>query len=73
MRRRLDLAAALIGHPRVLFLDEPTTGLDPRSRHELWNLIAEQVAAGATVLLATQYMEEADWLASQVTVLDRER
>jgi ABC-type multidrug transport system ATPase subunit len=71
MRRRLDLAAALIGHPRVLFLDEPTTGLDPRSRRELWDLIGEQAAARATVLLTTQYMEEADRLAGQVAVLDR--
>jgi daunorubicin resistance ABC transporter ATP-binding subunit len=71
MRRRLDLAAALIGHPRVLFLDEPTTGLDPRSRRELWDLISEQAAAGTTVLLTTQYMEEADRLAGQVAVLDR--
>ncbi|HET7243852.1 MAG TPA: ATP-binding cassette domain-containing protein [Streptosporangiaceae bacterium] len=73
MRRRLDLAAALIGHPRVLFLDEPTTGLDPRSRRELWDLIGEQVGAGTTVLLTTQYMEEADRLAGHVTVLDRGR
>jgi len=71
MRRRLDLAAALIGHPLMLFLDEPTTGLDPGSRHELWDLIGEQAAAGATVLLTTQYMEEADQLADQVAVLDR--
>ncbi len=60
MRRRLDLAAALIGRPLVLFLDEPTTGLDPRSRRELWDLIGEQAGAGTTVLLTTQYMEEAD-------------
>jgi ABC-2 type transport system ATP-binding protein len=73
MRRRLDLAAALIGDPPVLFLDEPTTGLDPRSRRELWDLIGEQAASGATVLLTTQYMEEADRLASQVAVLDRGR
>ncbi len=71
MRRRLDLAAALIGRPPVLFLDEPTTGLDPRSRRELWDLIGEQAAAGTTVLLTTQYMEEADRLAGQVAVLDR--
>jgi daunorubicin resistance ABC transporter ATP-binding subunit len=71
MRRRLDLAAALIGRPRVLFLDEPTTGLDPRSRRELWDLAGEQVADGATVLLTTQDMEEADRLASEVVVLDR--
>jgi daunorubicin resistance ABC transporter ATP-binding subunit len=73
MRRRLDLAAALIGRPLVLFLDEPTTGLDPRSRHELWDLIGEQAGAGTTVLLTTQYMEEADRLAGQVVVLDRGR
>jgi daunorubicin resistance ABC transporter ATP-binding subunit len=73
MRRRLDLAAALIGHPPMLFLDEPTTGLDPRSRRELWDLIGEQVIAGATVLLTTQYMEEADRLADQIAVLDRGR
>jgi len=73
MRRRLDLAAALIGRPPVLFLDEPTTGLDPRSRRELWDLIGEQAGAGTTVLLTTQYMEEADRLADQVTVLDRSR
>jgi ABC transporter DrrB family efflux protein len=71
MRRRLDLAAALIGHPPVLFLDEPTTGLDPRSRRELWDLIGEQARSGTTVLLTTQYMEEADRLAGQVAVLDR--
>jgi len=73
MRRRLDLAAALIGRPLVLFLDEPTTGLDPRSRRELWDLIGEQAGAGTTVLLTTQYMEEADRLAGQVAVLDRGR
>jgi ABC-2 type transport system ATP-binding protein len=73
MRRRLDLAAALIGHPPMLFLDEPTTGLDPRSRRELWDLISDQVAGGATVLLTTQYMEEADRLADQIAVLDRGR
>jgi ABC-2 type transport system ATP-binding protein len=73
MARRLDLAAALTGDPPVLFLDEPTTGLDPRSRRELWDLIGEQAAAGATVLLTTQYMEEADQLAGQVAVLDRGR
>ena len=73
MARRLDLAAALIGDPPVLFLDEPTTGLDPRSRRELWDLIGEQAASGATVLLTTQHMEEADRLAGQVAVLDRGR
>jgi ABC-2 type transport system ATP-binding protein len=73
MARRLDLAAALIGDPPVLFLDEPTTGLDPRSRRELWDLIGEQAAWGATVLLTTQYMEEADRLAGQIAVLDQGR
>jgi ABC-type multidrug transport system ATPase subunit len=73
MRRRLDLAAALIGHPPMLFLDEPATGLDPRSRRELWDLIGDQVIAGATVLLTTQDMEEADRLADQIAVLDRGR
>jgi len=73
MRRRLDLASSLVTRPRVLFLDEPTTGLDPRSRRELWDLIGEQAGAGTTVLLTTQYMEEADRLAGQVAVLDRGR
>ncbi|MEV6300183.1 ATP-binding cassette domain-containing protein [Actinoplanes sp. NPDC051861] len=70
MRRRLDLAVSLVGHPRLLFLDEPTTGLDPRSRLELWDLIREQVAAGVTVLLTTQYLEEADALADRIVVID---
>ncbi len=70
MRRRLDLAASLIGGPRVLFLDEPTTGLDPRSRLELWELVRAQVAEGATVLLTTQYLEEADALADEIVVID---
>ena len=65
MRRRLDLAASLIGRPPVLFLDEPTTGLDPRTRNDLWALIEELVAEGTTVLLTTQYMEEAEHLAHQ--------
>jgi ABC-2 type transport system ATP-binding protein len=60
MRRRLDLAASLIGRPPILFLDEPTAGLDPRTRNDLWSLIEELVAEGTTVLLTTQYMEEAD-------------
>jgi daunorubicin resistance ABC transporter ATP-binding subunit len=71
MRRRLDLAAALVGRPPVLFLDEPTTGLDPQSRQDLWRVIEELVAAGTTVLLTTQYLEEADRLARQVVVVDQ--
>lgn len=70
MRRRLDLAASLIGHPAVLFLDEPTTGLDPRSRLGMWEVIESLVAGGTTVLLTTQYLEEADQLASRSVVLD---
>ncbi len=73
MRRRLDVAAALLGRPQVLFLDEPTTGLDPRSRNELWRVIDELVAVGSTVLLTTQYLEEADRLADRVAVLDQGR
>jgi daunorubicin resistance ABC transporter ATP-binding subunit len=70
MRRRLDLAAALVHRPPVLFLDEPTTGLDPRSRAELWEVIEELVADGATILLTTQYLEEADRLADRIAVVD---
>ena len=70
MRRRLDLAASLIGNPSVLFLDEPTTGLDPRSRLGMWDVIKDLVADGTTVLLTTQYLEEADQLASRIIVLD---
>ena len=70
MRRRLDLAASLLAHPPVLFLDEPTTGLDPVSRAELWVVIEELVADGVGVLLTTQYLEEADRLANQVVVID---
>jgi len=70
MRRRLDLASALIGQPRVLFLDEPTTGLDPRSRIAMWNVIRESVRGGMTVLLTTQYLEEADELADSIAVVD---
>ncbi|MFI5494497.1 ATP-binding cassette domain-containing protein [Actinoplanes sp. NPDC051859] len=73
MRRRLDLAGALVARPRVLFLDEPTTGLDPRSRTEMWGTLAELVAGGTTVLLTTQYLEEADRLADVVVVVDRGR
>ena len=64
MRRRLDLAASLVGNPRVLYLDEPTTGLDPRSRTDVWGMIRGLVADGVTVLLTTQYLEEADQLAT---------
>jgi ABC-2 type transport system ATP-binding protein len=71
MRRRLDLAAALVARPPVLFLDEPTTGLDPRSRNELWATIEGLVADGTTVLLTTQYLEEADRLADRIAVIDR--
>jgi daunorubicin resistance ABC transporter ATP-binding subunit len=70
MRRRLDIAASLIGRPPVLFLDEPTTGLDPRTRNDLWEFIEELVAGGTTVLLTTQYMEEAERLAHRIVVLD---
>jgi ABC-2 type transport system ATP-binding protein len=71
MRRRLDLAAALVARPPVLFLDEPTTGLDPRSRIDLWETIEELVADGTTVLLTTQYLDEADRLADRIAVIDR--
>jgi ABC-2 type transport system ATP-binding protein len=70
MRRRLDLAAGLVTHPPVLFLDEPTTGLDPTSRMRMWTVIRELVADGATLLLTTQYLEEADELADQIIVID---
>ena len=70
MRRRLDLACALTGRPRLLFLDEPTTGLDPRSRNALWDVIRDRVRQGATVLLTTQYLEEADALATSIAVVD---
>ena len=73
MRRRLDLAAALVAHPPVLFLDEPTTGLDPRSRIDLWATIEDLVADGTTVLLTTQYLDEADRLADRIAVIDRGR
>ncbi|MGX2995365.1 ATP-binding cassette domain-containing protein [Streptomyces sp. JNUCC 64] len=73
MRRRLDLAASMILTPDVLFLDEPTTGLDPRSRGEVWEAVRRLVAGGTTVLLTTQYLEEADKLASRITVIDRGR
>lgn len=70
MRRRVDLAGALIADPPVLFLDEPTTGLDPRSRGELWDVIRERVSRGTTVVLTTQYLEEADQLADEIVVID---
>jgi ABC-2 type transport system ATP-binding protein len=73
MRRRLDLAAALVARPTVLFLDEPTTGLDPQSRNDLWEVIESLVDVGTTVLLTTQYLEEADRLASTLAVLDHGR
>src|SRR5471030_1417926 len=73
MRRRLDLAMTLVGNPTVIFLDEPAAGLDPRSRRTMWQIIRELVADGATILLTTQYLEEADQLADQVAVLDNGR
>jgi ABC-2 type transport system ATP-binding protein len=73
MRRRLDLAASLIRTPEVLFLDEPTTGLDPRSRNQVWDAVRSLVAGGTTVLLTTQYLEEADQLADRVSVIDAGR
>ncbi|MFE1251819.1 ATP-binding cassette domain-containing protein [Streptomyces sp. NPDC058735] len=73
MRRRLDLAASMIGRPAVLFLDEPTTGLDPRTRNEVWDEVKTMVGDGVTVLLTTQYMEEAEQLASELTVVDKGR
>ncbi|MGS2589374.1 ATP-binding cassette domain-containing protein [Streptomyces hebeiensis] len=73
MRRRLDLAAGLVGEPEVVFLDEPTTGLDPRSRQELWQVVRGLSARGVTVFLTTQYLEEADQLADRIAVLDRGR
>ena len=73
MRRRLDLAASLIATPPVLFLDEPTTGLDPESRNDLWSLLRDLVASGTTILLTTQYLEEADRLADSIVLLDKGR
>jgi len=70
MRRRLDLGASLVGYPQVMFLDEPTTGLDPHSRNELWGIVRDLVGDGVTVLLTTQYMEEADQLADDISVID---
>ena len=73
MRRRLDLAASLVGRPSVIFLDEPTTGLDPAKREDMWGVVRKLVADGSTVLLTTQYLEEADALADEVTVIDHGR
>jgi ABC-2 type transport system ATP-binding protein len=70
MRRRLDLAMTLVGNPRIIFLDEPTTGLDPRSRRTMWEIIRTLVAGGVTIFLTTQYLEEADQLADRIAVLD---
>ncbi|MEU0300279.1 ATP-binding cassette domain-containing protein [Streptomyces sp. NPDC006175] len=70
MKRRLDIAMTLVGNPRIIFLDEPTTGLDPRSRHNMWNIIRELVSDGVTVFLTTQYLEEADELADRIAVLN---
>ncbi len=70
MRRRLDLAMTLVGEPRIIFLDEPTTGLDPRSRRVMWDIVRELVASGVTVFLTTQYLEEADRLANRIALLD---
>ncbi|MFC0507764.1 ATP-binding cassette domain-containing protein [Micromonospora costi] len=73
MRRRLDLAMTLVGEPRLIFLDEPTTGLDPRSRRAMWDIIRDLVAGGVTIFLTTQYLDEADQLADRIAVLDRGR
>lgn len=73
MRRRLDLAASLVGRPSVIFLDEPTTGLDPAKREDMWEVVRNLVAEGSTVLLTTQYLEEADALADKITVIDHGR
>ncbi len=73
MRRRLDLAMTLVGEPRVIFLDEPTTGLDPRSRRTMWQIIRQLASAGVTILLTTQYLDEADQLADRISVLDQGR
>jgi ABC-2 type transport system ATP-binding protein len=73
MRRKLDLAMTLVTRPQIIFLDEPTTGLDPRSRHTMWNIVRELVADGVTVFLTTQNLEEADQLAGRIAVLDQGR
>src|SRR5690606_33131352 len=71
MRRRLDIAASIVVTPRLLFLDEPTTGLDPRSRNQVWDIVRALVAGGTTVLLTTQYLDEADQLADRIAIIDR--
>ena len=73
MRRKLDLAMTLVGNPRIIFLDEPTTGLDPRSRRTMWGIVRELVADGTTIFLTTQYLDEADQLADRIAVLDQGR
>jgi ABC-2 type transport system ATP-binding protein len=73
MRRRLDLAMTLVGNPRVIFLDEPTTGLDPRSRRNMWQIVRDLVAGGVTIFLTTQHLEEADELADRIAILDHGR
>jgi ABC-2 type transport system ATP-binding protein len=73
MRRKLDLAMTLVGHPQIIFLDEPTTGLDPRSRRTMWEIVRELVADGVTIFLTTQYLDEADRLADRIAVLDQGR
>jgi ABC-2 type transport system ATP-binding protein len=73
MRRKLDLAMTLVGRPEIIFLDEPTTGLDPRSRRTMWDIIRQLVADGVTIFLTTQYLEEADRLADRIAVLDQGR
>ncbi|MFC8173450.1 ATP-binding cassette domain-containing protein [Streptomyces sp. NPDC057250] len=73
MKRRLDIAMTLVGSPRIIFLDEPTTGLDPRSRHDMWQIVRELVGGGVTVFLTTQYLEEADQLADRIAVLNNGR
>src|SRR5690606_40068021 len=73
MRRRLDIAASIVVTPELLFLDEPTTGLDPRSRNQVWDIVRALVAGGTTVLLCTQYLEEADQLADRIAIIDHGR
>jgi ABC-2 type transport system ATP-binding protein len=73
MRRRLDIAMTLVGEPRIIFLDEPTAGLDPRNRRTMWAIIRDLVAGGVTIFLTTQYLEEADELADRIALLDGER
>ena len=73
MRRRLDIAASIVVTPELLFLDEPTTGLDPRSRNQVWDIVRVLVAEGTTVLLTTQYLDEADQLADRIAIIDHGR